>query len=211
MKKLSLPATAVLAAFISPSAFAEFEYSANVSLVSNYVFRGYTYSDDKMATQGGFDLEHDSGFYAGVWGTSSVDPNGEVDFYAGYGFDLSDNASIDVGVVRYHYPGGDGVDSDGTTEYHVGMSWQDFSLTWHNDVDLETDYVEVNYSIGLSETVGLDLHVGHVSDDTDFDAVDYGITLNFAMSDNYNFFVSFADVDDDSEDSHLFAGLTASF
>lgn len=211
MKKLTLSATAVLATILTPSAFADTEFSANVSLVSNYVFRGYSYSDEKMATQGGFDLEDDSGVYAGIWGTSSVDPNGEVDVYAGYAFDISDDVYIDVGVVRYHYPGGDGVSSSGTTEYHIGMGWQDFTLTYHNDVHLDTDYFEANYSVGLTDTIGLDLHIGHVSDDDDFDAVDYGITVNFAMNDNYSFFVSFANVDDDSEDSHFFAGLTASF
>lgn len=213
MKKLALPILASIAALSSPVALAEFEYSANVTLVSNYVFRGYSFSDDEMATQGGFDVEHESGFSAGVWGTSSVDPNGEVDFYASYAFDLSDQISMDVGVVRYHYPGGNGTDSSGTTEYHIGLGWEDLSFTWHKDVHADTDYFEANYSIGINDNMAIDLHLGRVNydDAASTDATDYGATFTYNFNDNYSVFLSYTDVNDDAADSQFFGGISASF
>ena len=55
------------------------EFSANVSFVSEYYFRGISQNDDAPALQGGFDYSLPLGkdgtsFYAGVWG-SSVDFN----------------------------------------------------------------------------------------------------------------------------------------
>lgn len=41
--------------------------TANVSLVSDYVFRGLTQTNGKPALQGGVDYAHASGFYVGTW------------------------------------------------------------------------------------------------------------------------------------------------
>ena len=57
-------------------ASAEWEGSANVTLTSDYVFRGVSQTDEDPAIQGGFDLSHDSGFYIGAW-ASNVDFNEE--------------------------------------------------------------------------------------------------------------------------------------
>ena len=44
----------------------------NVGLYSDYIFRGYTQTQNEPAIQGGFDVEHSSGLYAGTW-ASNVD------------------------------------------------------------------------------------------------------------------------------------------
>jgi uncharacterized protein (TIGR02001 family) len=51
---------------------AGFEASANVGVVSNYMWRGMTQTRNGAAVQGGLDLTHSSGFYAGTW-MSNVD------------------------------------------------------------------------------------------------------------------------------------------
>ncbi|MBU1665541.1 MAG: TorF family putative porin, partial [Gammaproteobacteria bacterium] len=64
MKKLSY--LLVPSGLISASAFAEdgpHSLSANVSMTSDYVFRGITQSSSDPAIQGGFDYSHSSGFY----------------------------------------------------------------------------------------------------------------------------------------------------
>ncbi len=38
-----------------------FDFSANTAIVSDYVFRGISQSDENFAIQGGFDVSHDSG------------------------------------------------------------------------------------------------------------------------------------------------------
>lgn len=64
-------------------------FSATITGVSEYRDRGVTNSDESPALQGSVDWEHDSGVYAGVWG-SRVDFNDggeadvEIDTYVGY-------------------------------------------------------------------------------------------------------------------------------
>ena len=88
MMKKTLLAAAMLAT--SSAAFAEI--SGNVTLASDYVFRGISQTDNQIAIQGGLDYARDNGLYVGTW-ASSVDPtffdNGrdpqiELDIYAGY-------------------------------------------------------------------------------------------------------------------------------
>ena len=47
-------------------------FSANIGAVSNYIWRGVTQTGDQAAVQGGIDVAHESGFYAGTW-ISNVD------------------------------------------------------------------------------------------------------------------------------------------
>lgn len=118
MKIKALARTAVLSAFLimplsahAATTLGDFEVSANVGLVSQYSFRGITQSDEGPALQGGFDISHSSGLYAGVW-ASNVDFNDgdeaniETDLYAGYAGAV-DKFSYDVGVIYYAYPGAD--------------------------------------------------------------------------------------------------------
>ncbi|MEM9100952.1 MAG: TorF family putative porin [Pseudomonadota bacterium] len=186
----------------------EFEVSANVSLVSNYIFRGVSLSNDEPATQGGFDLSHSSGAYLGVWG-SSDSGNGEIDFYGGYAFSVSDDFSVDVGVLRYYYPGV----GEHTTEYHIGLSYLDFGFTYYYDETLESHYYELGYSYELIDKVSLDLHYGTFSPDEGDDVYDYSLSVSYAFNDSYSVFVGYSDHEEDSEyaDGEVFAGISASF
>jgi uncharacterized protein (TIGR02001 family) len=47
-------------------------FSANIGAVSNYIWRGVTQTGDQAAVQGGLDVAHESGFYAGTW-ASNID------------------------------------------------------------------------------------------------------------------------------------------
>ena len=88
--------------------------SANIGVVSNYMWRGITQSDDQPAVQGGLDYAHESGFYAGTWVSNidwgTPDPNYELDLYLGYGGAINDDFSYDVSAIYYAYP--DGRESD---------------------------------------------------------------------------------------------------
>ncbi len=78
MKTRNIIALAALgvATVTSPAAFAEgaapdakarYTITANVALVSDYVFRGLTQTNGSPAIQGGIDYSHESGFYLGTW------------------------------------------------------------------------------------------------------------------------------------------------
>lgn len=111
----NLKAAVLAALLLAPAAAfaqdAESNFSWNAGVASDYVFRGISQSNRDIAFQGGVDYAFgDSGFYAGAWG-SNVDfqdvlgPNIEVDLYAGYNTDITDNVNFDVMLTRYTYHG----------------------------------------------------------------------------------------------------------
>lgn len=84
--------------------------SANAAIASDYRFRGISLSDKDLAIQGGFDVEHESGFYLGTWGSSIESYAGsefELDIYGGYASEIGD-ISTDIGLLAYTYPGSSG-------------------------------------------------------------------------------------------------------
>ena len=88
------------------------DISANAGVTSDYRFRGISLSEKNPAIQGGVDVGHESGLFAGIWASSISRYGGshaEVDLYAGYG---GSSAGIDYSVtaLAYVYPGGHGVD-----------------------------------------------------------------------------------------------------
>ncbi len=77
----------------SADAASPYTLSANVTLASQYRYRGLMQTNNKPAIQGGFDFAHASGFYLGNWnssiswlndGNSEVSAPVEMDFYGGY-------------------------------------------------------------------------------------------------------------------------------
>jgi len=54
--------------------------TANVTVVSDYRYRGISQSNMKPAIQGGFDYAHKSGFYIGNW-NSSISWIGDSAYY----------------------------------------------------------------------------------------------------------------------------------
>ncbi len=133
---LMLPLSAVVVAEEAKSAFS---VSGNVGLYSDYIFRGYTQTKNDPALQGGFDIEHESGAYAGVWASNVnwtteggyMDDNSmEIDGYFGFAGDLGETGiGYDVGVLKFYYPGTNttagagGADTD-ATEVYASLSKQ---------------------------------------------------------------------------------------
>ncbi len=86
--------------------------SGSAAIASDYRFRGVSQSDGEMAVQGGITVSHESGLYAGVWGSNLAGwgtfggANVELDLIGGYKAKLADNATLDGGLTWYMYPGG---------------------------------------------------------------------------------------------------------
>lgn len=76
----------------------------NVGVVSDYVFRGLSQTDEKAAIQGGADVT--SGMaYAGVWASNvdfGDDTSAEIDVYGGIKPTVGP-ATLDFGVIYYGY------------------------------------------------------------------------------------------------------------
>ena len=68
-----------------------------MNAVTDYYFRGLTQTWGGPAIQGGFDVSHTSGLYAGFW-ASNVSGNQyaggslETDWYGGYNYKLGEDA-----------------------------------------------------------------------------------------------------------------------
>lgn len=117
--------------------------SANVSLTSNYVFRGISQTGGEPAIQGGLDYSHSSGFYLGTWGSNVgwltefqgyKSGSMELDVYGGYRNSIGD-VSYDVGAIRYMYPGSKNADTNAalgawTSEAYVSAGWKWFTAKY---------------------------------------------------------------------------------
>lgn len=182
MKKMIL-AAAVLSAFATSAsaqqaAASDHTFAGNVSVVSDYRFRGVSQTFKKPAIQGGFDYSHSSGFYVGNWNSSVSStqfPDGagiEMDFYGGYKFEVAPEVGLDVGILKYYYPeartaAGDKLDA---LELYVGASWKWLSAKYSRSIDDEyfgftdakgSSYVELNANFEIMDKTVLGLHVGH--------------------------------------------------
>jgi len=133
----------------------DWTFTGNVGLYSQYVFRGLTQTNEKPAVQGGFDLGHKSGFYAGTWASnvswisdaypSSAPPPApsaslEWDFYGGYKGSLPADFGYDLGALYYYYPGTypSGFVLPNTTELYAALSWKFLSLKYSYSVNNKT-------------------------------------------------------------------------
>lgn len=169
MKKIIL--TVVLALAIPFTAMAdkvnlgeeEIDVSANVSITTDYVWRGRTQTDGQPAIQGGFDLSHGrSGVYFGNW-NSNVDGGIEIDLYGGVKHDVLDSGyELDVGAIGYLYPGQDDLDF---YEVYIGMSktYADVvtpSIKGYFDPENEGQYLDLGVSFALPADITLNTHLG---------------------------------------------------
>ncbi len=110
--------------------------SGNVSLASDYVFRGVSQSNQEPALQGGVEYAAEKGAYIGSWGSSiswlsdlstsaaPISSNIELDVYGGYRGKFGDAVSYDAGALYYWYPGDfpAGFNNADTLEVYAGVS-----------------------------------------------------------------------------------------
>ncbi|MFH7041413.1 TorF family putative porin [Paucibacter sp. JuS9] len=107
---LALALSAALPAFAQEAAAPVDPLSFNVSVTTDYRYRGISQTRLKPALQGGADYASPSGFYIGAWGSTikwikdaGGDAPAEVDVYAGYKTEVSKDLLLDVGVLQYYY------------------------------------------------------------------------------------------------------------
>lgn len=184
----TLIAAALAASFAAP-AFADGlagveGLTANVGVVTDYVFRGITQSHGGPALQGGLDYAHSSGLYVGAWGSNVnwVSDGGyskgnrfETDLYGGYKFEVA-GVGVDVGVIRYVYPMDKLIAwrSPNTTEGYVGLTYgiatlkynhaltEDF-IGWvgpNGEKSRNSNYTDLTVTYPVDETLSLIGHVG---------------------------------------------------
>lgn len=142
--------------------------TANIGVVSDYYFRGISQSWHKPTAQGGMDITHSSGFYAGVWGSGVTpntypDANTEIDVYAGYnGTTPIEKLGYTVGIYGYMYPGGSwkkynlAGDAAGFKQTPKGGRWD----TYEFNAGISYDWISAKLSYTLTDWFGADKDTG---------------------------------------------------
>jgi uncharacterized protein (TIGR02001 family) len=147
--RLSIVTASLLSALVALPALAADEpapshtFTGNMSLASEYIYRGIAQTNRKPAIQGGMDYSHSSGLYAGTWASNiswlsdaassagAVSAPIEIDTYGGYKHSFGD-INIDVGALKYWYPGTypAGTVNPDTLEVYLGAGWQFVSFKY---------------------------------------------------------------------------------
>jgi uncharacterized protein (TIGR02001 family) len=179
-------ATALAAAMIAAAtgtAAAEGEFSGNVALSTDYVWRGISQSNGDPSISGGFDYANGM-FYAGVWAANvdfedPSDTNIEVDLYGGLAGELSSGVTWDVGVIYYAYPDSSDQDLDFVeVKGALGYSF-DGGLSVGGEVYYDPDnknvYVNATAGLALGENFGVDASVGNYSFDAGGDYTNWSL------------------------------------
>ncbi|MEC7120694.1 MAG: TorF family putative porin [Pseudomonadota bacterium] len=153
--------------------------SGEVAFTTDYKFRGISQTSNNPAVQGALSLEHTSGLYATLWGSSVAASTGsEMNAVVGYvmPLNLGDyKASLDVGALRYIYAGDStaGAEPDYNEVFanvaveSVVMADDEVALgfAFTNEYFAESDrYFNLNagYSAPIADTnLGLVTHVGY--------------------------------------------------
>lgn len=131
-------------AFVQETAPAASPLAFNISLTSNYKFRGQDQDQSKTrsfkpALQGGVDYAFSNGFYLGNWNStvnwtkylpSNPSNRVEMDLYGGYKFKAGP-LDLDVGALAYLYPGASGAN---TTELYLGAAYGPVSAKYSRTV-----------------------------------------------------------------------------
>ena len=189
MNKTSIALVVALMASVTSLAHAaeaaapapDWTLTGNVSLSSDYRFRGISQTDKRPAISGGFDVAHSSGFYIGNW-NSNIDAdffqgaNIEMDFYGGYKGSIAD-IGYDLGAIYYYYPGSGraGQTKVKNTELYVGASYGPVSAKFYYPLSDFFNaeqifgggnaggsyYVDLSGAYDLGGGFGVNAHVGY--------------------------------------------------
>ena len=196
--KSILAALALGLTFGAMPVMAEGEHGAalsyNLSVASEYRYRGISQTHTRPALQGGADYEFGHGFYVGAWASSinwvkeaGGGSNVEIDLFGGYKKEIAKDLLLDVGLLSYVYPSNGLKPSANTLEFYGALTFgpltAKYSQTTGNVFGFENSkssgYTELSASFDLGGGYSLVPHIGHqsVKNNSKFDYTDYSIGL----------------------------------
>jgi len=145
--------------------------SADISLLSDYRFRGESLTGGRPAAQASLAYDHASGVFLGALISNvHVDPAASGlsgQFYAGYARPFGDQKSWEVGAVRYVFPHPSVPPDYDYSELFVGASthWLSARLYYSRNyfqIGSSAVYAELNAQQPLIEHVALLGHLGYL-------------------------------------------------
>lgn len=159
-----------------------FELDIEVGAVSDYRDKGISQSLGDPAIQGGVTLTSPIGLYTGVWVSSvdygaGVDTRREQDYYVGWYVPITDDLSLDLGVLRYEYPKSSELNQ--TSSYAI-FRYLGFELSYQYSDNVRGDqsgsYTSIAYMYPVNDSTRLMARYGVV------DAKDNVIVTNSGNS-----------------------------
>ncbi|MCW5550481.1 MAG: TorF family putative porin [Burkholderiales bacterium] len=177
----SLVASALAVPAAASAADSPHELTGNVTIASQYIFRGLTQTDKEPTLQGGFDYSHASGLYLGTWmsnvswlrdfGAYTDGASLEMDFYGGFKGEFGSGFGYDVGLLQYYYPGTvvpGGTKAD-TLEIYGALSWKWLTAKYSQSLGNKTFgvadsrgtwYLDLTADIPVTDKLSFVLHYG---------------------------------------------------
>lgn len=177
----AFPAAALACAGLTAPAMAQeipgdLTISGNVALVTDYRFRGVSFSGGDPAIQGGIDVAHSSGFYVGAWASSyndgvdtvTLDNGGvpaayevgtfgemELDVYGGWTGEITPGIALDIGMLYYIYPAAQNrtaiLGANGSSGLPTFAGYADYPTDFFEPyASLSTAYGPVSATVGLA-------------------------------------------------------------
>jgi uncharacterized protein (TIGR02001 family) len=193
--KTTIKLSAISLALLAGQAFAAdpapaWSVTGNVTVVSDYVFRGITQTQGKGMLQAGLDAVHSDGYYLGAfvsgvsWAAYNNGSKKELDLYGGYRIPMADGANFDVGLVTYWFPGAEYTAGSHTVKYNTqelkfgwnkgafnvygwlatSKHWSGFAIDPVSGAfhkSKGSTYIEANWNPEIMAGTVLNLHVGH--------------------------------------------------
>ena len=148
------------------------EVSGGIGYSSDYFFRGISQTSGNPSTSAWVDW-NDKGIYVGAW-AGEVDFNDnaslESNLYLGYGYELTDKLSYDLGIIQYRY----NHDYDNLEEIYIGVSYNNVGVYHYIDTDTKAKFTEVSYNLWFIPLVDASISYS----DTDHVQVDIDYTIN---------------------------------
>lgn len=159
----------------------------HLDLVSDYRFRGLSRSSGDPAVQGGIEVSHVSGFYAGLAAasldlgnvgplTDPVHSDMQLDIYGGWTGPLAGGWNADVGLLYYAFPAGNFGKAEFFEPYAsvsttlgplsgklgVKYAWKQQALNFNGGRRDDNLYVHLDLGAGIPNTpVSLSARVGY--------------------------------------------------
>ena len=204
MKTMNLKSAVCAAALMTLSAPAladdgPFSFAGSVTLTTDYVFRGISQTENDPAIQGDFTLSHESGLFGTVWASNvdfddgAEDTNLEIDFTVGFGNEVNENFSYEVGAIYYAYPDSD--DDYNYVEVYFAPSFslgamQGHSVTLSGGIYYSPEffadtgdawYLTAGIAVGITDAITLDANIGHqdIEDAIPDDYTDWNVGLTY--------------------------------
>jgi uncharacterized protein (TIGR02001 family) len=157
-----------LICFFTPVA-AHAQLSGSAGILSNYMYRGISFSAEKPAARLALNYDAPNGWYAGgqvVSGQLSVETHRSAQWlgYAGYAQRLASGLSWEAGATAYAFSG---VSNWNFREVYVGLGSEKISARLHYAPDYlgfgeRTLYAELNGGMPLTQRLNFFWHAGYL-------------------------------------------------